>query len=164
MDNQRPQLDLKFFENICPDRNVPVVAVFTKFDQFRRNVQIHLEDFGSPNDNVFDVADKQFQEHYLGPLGDDIRWVRLEKMNRPNMRCDELIETTAAVLNDDIVGLMLLAVQRVNLELSVKTALNRVHSRASTEMKDIVWQCLVSFPYIWLLSSADQSVTCEWLP
>ncbi|KAH9014480.1 hypothetical protein EDB84DRAFT_1277657 [Lactarius hengduanensis] len=125
MDNQRPQLDLKFFENICPDRNVPVVAVFTKFDQFRRNVQIHLEDFGSPNDNVFDVADKQFQEHYLGPLGDDIRWVRLEKMNRPNMRCDELIETTAAVLNDDIVGLMLLAVQRGNLELSVKTALNR---------------------------------------
>ncbi|KAH8985065.1 hypothetical protein EDB86DRAFT_3049455, partial [Lactarius hatsudake] len=36
MDNQRPQLDLKFFQDICPDRNVPVIAVFTKFDQFWR--------------------------------------------------------------------------------------------------------------------------------
>ncbi|KAH9170845.1 hypothetical protein EDB89DRAFT_1853129 [Lactarius sanguifluus] len=133
MDNQRPLLDLKFFNDICPDRNVPVIVVFTKYDQFRRNVQIHFEDFGSPDDNVFDVADKQFQQHYLGPLGDDIRWVRLEsefrgeyqKMNKQNMRCDELIETTATALNDDIVGLMLLAVQRGNLELSVKTALNR---------------------------------------
>ncbi len=41
------------------------------------------------------------------------------------MRCDELIEKTAATLNDDIVVLMLLAVEMGNLELSVKTALNR---------------------------------------
>ncbi|KAH9052332.1 GTP-binding protein [Lactarius vividus] len=125
MDNQRPQLDLKFFQNICPDRNVPVIAVFTKFDQFRRNVQIHLEDFGSPNDSVLDGVEKRFEEHYIRPLGGNVRFVRLEKMNRPNMRCDELIQTTAAALSDDIVGLMLLAVQRNNLELSVKTALNR---------------------------------------
>jgi len=36
-----------------------------------------------------------------------------------------LIDETAAVLNDDVVGIMLLAVQRSNLELSVRTALNR---------------------------------------
>ncbi|KAH9029723.1 GTP-binding protein [Lactarius hengduanensis] len=125
MDNQRPQLDLKFFKDICPDQNVPVIAVFTKYDQFRRNVQIYVEDFGSPDDNVFDVADKQFQEHYLCPLGKEVRYVRLEKMHMQNMRCDELIETTAAALNDDIVGLMLLAVQRGDLKLSVKTALKR---------------------------------------
>ena len=40
-------------------------------------------------------------------------------------RCDTLIEKTAAALNDDVVVLMLLAVQRDNLELSVKTALSR---------------------------------------
>ncbi|KAH9033842.1 hypothetical protein EDB84DRAFT_1676291 [Lactarius hengduanensis] len=125
MDNHRPQLDLKFFKDICPDRNVPVIVLFTKYDQFRRNVQIHVEDFGSPDDNVLDVEDKQFQEHYLGPLGEDIRYVRLEKMHMQNMRCDKLIETTAAALDDDIVGLMLFAVQRGNLKLSVKTALKR---------------------------------------
>ncbi|KAH8984501.1 hypothetical protein EDB86DRAFT_2810763 [Lactarius hatsudake] len=125
MDNQRPQLDLKFFNDICPDRNVPVIAVFTKFDQFRRNVQIHVEDFGSPDNNVFDEVEKRFQEYYVRPLGNDVRFVRLEKMNLPNMRCDKLIETTAAALNDEIVELMFLAVQRGNLELSVKRALQR---------------------------------------
>ncbi|KAI9433147.1 hypothetical protein H4582DRAFT_2061193 [Lactarius indigo] len=125
MDNQRPQLDLRFFKDICPDGNVPVVVVFTKYDQFLRNVQIHVEDFGSPDDNVSDVAEEQFEEHYLGALDDGVRFVRLEKMHKQSMGCDKLIETTAAALNDDIVGLMLLAVQRGNLELSVKTALER---------------------------------------
>ncbi len=41
------------------------------------------------------------------------------------MRCDNLIEKTAAALNEDIVALMLLAVQRGNVESSVKFALNR---------------------------------------
>ncbi len=40
-------------------------------------------------------------------------------------RCDNLIEETAAALNDNVVGVMLLAVQKSNLELSVRTALNR---------------------------------------
>ncbi|KAH9059237.1 GTP-binding protein [Lactarius vividus] len=125
MDNQRPQLDVKFFKDICPDRNVPVIVVFTKHDQFRRNVQIYVEDFGSPDDNVLEVAEILFQEHYLSPLGEDVRYVRLEKMHMQTMRCDGLIETTAAALNDDIVGLMLLAVQKGNLILSVKRALKR---------------------------------------
>lgn len=42
-----------------------------------------------------------------------------------NKCCNDLIEKTAGTLNDDIVALMLLAVQRGNLELSVKTALNQ---------------------------------------
>ncbi|KAH8986627.1 hypothetical protein EDB86DRAFT_2809456 [Lactarius hatsudake] len=125
MDNKRPQLDLKFFNDICPERNVPVIAVFTKYDRFRRNVRIHVEDFGSPDDDVLDVEEKQFQEHYVSPLGDDVRFVRLEQMHKQSLGCDKLIEATAAALNDDIVGLMLLAVQRENLELSVKTALTR---------------------------------------
>ncbi|KAH9165308.1 hypothetical protein EDB89DRAFT_1858455, partial [Lactarius sanguifluus] len=120
MDNQRPQLDLRFFKDIFP-----VVVVFTKYDQFWQNVRIYVEDFGSPGDNIFDVAEKQFQQHYLLPLGDGVKFVRLEKIHRQNIGCNRLIETTAAALNDNIVGLMLLAVQRGNLELSVKRALNR---------------------------------------
>ena len=37
-------------------------------------------------------------------------------------RCGNLIEKTAAALNDEAVVLMLLAVQRGNVELSVKLA------------------------------------------
>ena len=46
-------------------------------------------------------------------------------MHREDGRCDKLIENTAMALNKDVVALMLLAVQRDNLELSVKIALNR---------------------------------------
>ena len=46
-------------------------------------------------------------------------------MHMPDSRCDDLIEKTAAALNEDVVALMLFAVQRDNLQLSVKLALNR---------------------------------------
>ena len=58
---------------------VPVIVVFTKYDQFLRNVEMHLLDYANeyPDSNVSVVAEKQFQEHYLHPLG-DVRYVRLE--------------------------------------------------------------------------------------
>jgi len=48
---------------------------------------------------------------------------------------------------------MLLAVQRGNLELSVKMALNRVNPQAGFE--NVVYQCLVAFPYIWFDCKCD---------
>ena len=116
--------------------------MFTKYDQFRRNVEMHLVDYPNeyPGSNVSEVVEKLFQEHYLHPLGNNVRFVRLEsgsrvkchgymlicfvEMHRPNSCCDELIEKTAAALNDDVITLMLLALQRGNLELCVKLALN----------------------------------------
>ena len=49
----------------------------------------------------------------------------LAEMHMQNSHCDDLIENTAAALNQDILALMLLAVQRDDLQLSVKVALNR---------------------------------------
>ena len=46
-------------------------------------------------------------------------------MHRPNSYCNDLIEKTAAALTDDVIALMLLALQRGNADLSVKLALNR---------------------------------------
>ena len=46
-------------------------------------------------------------------------------MHRKDSRCDDLIEKTAAALNEDTIALLLLAVKRGNIEISVKTALNR---------------------------------------
>ena len=59
---------------------VPVIAVFTKYDQFLRNVEMDLMDYSNeyPDSNVSEVAETRFQEHYLHPLGDDVRYVRLE--------------------------------------------------------------------------------------
>ncbi|KAH8987752.1 hypothetical protein EDB86DRAFT_3245679 [Lactarius hatsudake] len=162
MDNQRPGLDLRFLKDICPDENVPVIVVFTKYDQFRRNVEIDVEDYGNPDDKVSEVAEKIFQKHYLHPLGDGVGFVRLEQMHRKNRRCDDLIEKTAAALNEDTVALMLLTVQKGNLQLSVKMALNSVLSGAGFKVEGterIVGECLFAFPYIW--SGCDASLRFE---
>ena len=82
--------------------------------------------------------------------------------------CDSLIETTAGALNDDVVALMLLAVQRSSLALSVNLAIKRWVDKErnfywltlqgsvqpyfggnANDMKRIVKECLVPFPYIW---------------
>ncbi len=67
---------------------VPVVVVFTKYDQFLRNVEMHLVDYPNeyPGSSVSEAAEKRFQEHYLHPLGDDVRFVRLESGLRVNVR------------------------------------------------------------------------------
>ena len=46
-------------------------------------------------------------------------------MHRQGGHCGDLLEKTATALDKDTVALMLLAVQRGNLELSVKMALNK---------------------------------------
>ena len=97
MDGHRPGLDLKFYKDICPDQNgalsqtfmtvflmqhfqVPIIAVFTKYDQFLRNVKMDVSDDPDNylNMTVSEVAEEQFQKHYLHPLGDNVRYVQLE--------------------------------------------------------------------------------------
>ena len=46
-------------------------------------------------------------------------------MHKPDQRCTDLIEVTANALSLDVVVLMLMAVQRGNLERSVKQAVER---------------------------------------
>ena len=97
MDSHRPGLDLKFYKDICFDQNgawlwtfvtviftqhfqVPVIAVFTKYDQYLRNVKIDVLDYPDQylNRSVSEVAKERFQQHYLDPLGEDVGYVQLE--------------------------------------------------------------------------------------
>jgi hypothetical protein len=96
MDNDRPSLDLKHFDAICPDQNgmsnttlwtldrnegffqVPVIAVFTKYDQFRRDIIIKLEDRGRDPTLLNDEMEYIFREHYLANLGRSPPFVCLE--------------------------------------------------------------------------------------
>jgi hypothetical protein len=43
-------------------------------------------------------------------------------MHKPGQRCTDLIEKTANALSDNVVALMLLAVQKDNLELNIGQA------------------------------------------
>ena len=59
---------------------VPVIAVFTKYDQFLRNVKMDVLDDPDkyPNRSASKVSEELFQEHYLHPLGENVGYVRLE--------------------------------------------------------------------------------------
>ena len=91
-------------------------------------------------------------------------------MNKQDARCDTLIKATAAALNEDAIVLMFVAVQKDNLGLSVKLALERsvlqfrrtvswnlielfrVYSCDGFNKLDaetIVRKCLFPFPFLW---------------
>jgi hypothetical protein len=73
---------------------VPVIAVFTKYDQFLCNVGMQVADYPDeyPEGNLPEVAEKLFQEHYLHPLGDDVQFVRLESEfgEMPGLHADDV--------------------------------------------------------------------------
>src|SRR6267142_2673894 len=112
---------------------VPVIAVFTKYDQFRRDIKIKLEDEGRDSEmNIDDEVENLFHQHFLASLRETPPYVHLESENfvinhrvLPNccapagmhihrQPCTNLIEITASALSGDVVGVMLLAVQKDN--------------------------------------------------
>jgi len=60
---------------------VPVIAVFTKFDQFRRNIRMKLEDEGGKCDTGIDLnteVENIFNQRYLANLNGPPPFTRLE--------------------------------------------------------------------------------------
>ena len=120
---------------------VAIIAVFTKYDQFKRNIQMNVEEEGRGQETSLETGvGSAFNDHYLASLGRARPFVRLESkdffnqftpvmifcsagMHRPDQKCYDLIEVTANALSGDVVALMLMAVQCDNLELSVRQAI-----------------------------------------
>ncbi len=53
--------------------------MFTKYDQFKRNVKMALEDHGESN-TVQNAVLEQFRKHYLCHLDDGAKFVQLESV------------------------------------------------------------------------------------
>jgi len=158
LDNNRPSLDLRHFDDICQDKNVPVIAVFTKYDQFRREVRMKMEDRPcGPGTNVDDQVESIFNQHYLASLRRHPPFIRLEKMHKPGQLCLGLIEMTSKALSSGV-ALILLSIQKGNLELNIKHAVEWTHEaieqgRRSTEA--VIRTCLDAFPSIWNYSDVS---------
>ena len=100
MDNERPSLDLKYFNDICADKNgvscfccdsvccfhwsmtVPIIAVFTKYEQLKFNVEMKLQDEGegAQPEVIEERAEEVFQAEYLGMIAGQPRYITLESM------------------------------------------------------------------------------------
>ncbi|KAF7373779.1 hypothetical protein MSAN_00589600 [Mycena sanguinolenta] len=131
--HQRACLDIDTFDKICPDKNVPVIVLFTKCEAFKSNVRLNLEDEAEEKDVAIEDIEERTQEEChkffetecLGKIG-SAPYVQLEKMHEVNQRCQELVNTTMAALNPAVVSHMLLAVQQGDAELSIRWAVRRV--------------------------------------
>ena len=127
------------------DFQVPVIAVFTKYDQFKRNVRMKLQDDGCDPDgmDLNTAVEDKFKQHYLAGLNGSPPFIRLEseyhgavnwwtravlicpaEMHKHEQQIGGLIDMTANALGGGAAALMLMAVQRGNLERSVKEAIN----------------------------------------
>ena len=58
---------------------VPVIAVYTKYDQFKRNIRMKLEDEGRDQEIDLNVeVESLFSQHYLASLNGPPPYIRLE--------------------------------------------------------------------------------------
>jgi hypothetical protein len=80
---------------------VAVIAVFTKYDQFKRDIKMKLEDENRETDLDAEV-EKIFDRHYLANMY-CTNLCRLG-MHKPGQRCTDLIEMTANALSGKIVA------------------------------------------------------------
>ena len=63
----------------CVIFQVPVVAIFTKYDQFKRNIKMKLEDEGRDLETHFRTeVESVFNRYYLSGLGGNPPFIRLE--------------------------------------------------------------------------------------
>jgi hypothetical protein len=117
-----------------------VIAVFTKYDQFKREIQMRLEDQSRDPMSLEDEAETAFEKHYLAHLKGSPPFVRLEsehygkpsdiynadichaEMHKKTQKCTDLVDMTANALSGSATALILLAVQKHNLELNIKQA------------------------------------------
>ncbi|KDQ52668.1 hypothetical protein JAAARDRAFT_39933 [Jaapia argillacea MUCL 33604] len=131
MDDSRPLSDpeLGFFKE--GTWGVPVIAIFTKFDaQINITFGKLLED-GKTDQEAFQgasqYANKIFQEQYLSRLKavpyQPKEWICLQDMDKPENNCSELIERTAAAIDDDGLRRLFISVQAKDLKLNIKQAI-----------------------------------------
>ena len=58
---------------------VPVIAIFTKYDQFKRDIKMKLEDEGrDPEMDLNTEVENKFSQHYLASLNGPPPFIRLE--------------------------------------------------------------------------------------
>ena len=103
-------------------------------------------------------------------------------MHEAGKQCTELLEKTANALNDNVVSVMLLAVQKGNLELSIIIAVTKsvfsyrvarkkpqfyfsactmFRGREEESLRGkIIGKCLMAFPYTWIYVSAAPCWSC----
>ncbi|KAJ7135732.1 hypothetical protein C8R44DRAFT_608928 [Mycena epipterygia] len=130
-DTDRPLLeaDQQFFQirgsGNGDDNQVPVVAIFTKFDGLVTKAFNDLRRSGTDrpraNQKKAELAHQRLNTHFLDPLrsmkSPPSDHVQLDDMRKDGSTCVKLIEKTANVLNDETLKLLFVSVQQNNIDV-----------------------------------------------
>ncbi|KAF8344397.1 hypothetical protein F5887DRAFT_886296 [Amanita rubescens] len=129
MEGSRPiqSEELKFFTKGIGE--VPLVAIFTKFDAqiIKEYVQLNdMEDDGDKWYKAKENAEDTFQRVYLPKVMKTgyppKTYVHLEDMDMPETDCHELTAISAAAIDDPSLNRLFVSTQMNNLDLCVKSA------------------------------------------
>ncbi|KAJ8595216.1 hypothetical protein M405DRAFT_759541 [Rhizopogon salebrosus TDB-379] len=128
----------RFFSE-CDTKNVPVIAVFTKFDALSAVALGELrstpELTGRSRKDVFEMTSKRVEEIFAnaniwdrlcGTRHPPKNYVRLAQMNIDKTDCGPLLECTTGALGDEALEMLLISTQQTNLELCITYAVKRV--------------------------------------
>ncbi|KAF8152430.1 hypothetical protein B0H34DRAFT_755201 [Crassisporium funariophilum] len=126
-DVARPLLPLeeKFFNE---DRswNVPVVAIFMKFDDLIKQVYNRGQDKTENTKKALDTLEKKFKEplsHYKFPPRAYVRFMAIHKDNGNHQeQVGKLIKRTAASIDNLALKMLFVTVQQNNLEVCIENA------------------------------------------
>ncbi|KAF8344400.1 hypothetical protein F5887DRAFT_1103439, partial [Amanita rubescens] len=146
--------ELKFFTKGTGE--VPLVAVFTKFDAEIIKEYVKLNDMEDDEDKwckAKENAEDTFQRVYLPKVMNTEypprTYVQLEDMDLPETDCTELTEKSASTIDDPILNRLFVSTQMNNLDLCVTTAFQHVLNRDGINMRDALWLVTNSFPHYW---------------
>ncbi|KAI0251343.1 hypothetical protein BJV78DRAFT_1126691 [Lactifluus subvellereus] len=132
-DTNRPLLDAdKSFFNEYGIGKVPVIAVFTKFDGLVSTAYGELRDkerlsMKVAKNKKFERAEEKLKTNFVEPLkataSQPSAYVRLDDMRMEDSNCDELVEKTVNVLDDDRLKLLFVSVQQNNIDICIQHAI-----------------------------------------
>ncbi|KIJ57411.1 hypothetical protein M422DRAFT_73115 [Sphaerobolus stellatus SS14] len=134
-DTNRPlfNAEKQFFD--YHNREVPVIAIFTKLDGLVNSAFRELwEELG--DDGITEArkkraerAQEKLQTDYIDPLMatsfPPSNYVQLEDMRKESSSCKKLIEQTENALSDDTLKLLFVSVQQNNIDLCIRKAVKQ---------------------------------------
>ncbi|KAF8325361.1 hypothetical protein F5887DRAFT_1202439, partial [Amanita rubescens] len=133
-DVSRPLLELEqrfFNEQYCGNGKitVPVVAIFTKFDDLITQVYDRNEEDEKNREIACATLEKKFEKPLKGYKFPPCAYVRFESIQEENgndqEQVGELIKQTAASIDDLALKMLFVTVQQNNLEVCIEYAVNK---------------------------------------
>ncbi|KAJ8582233.1 hypothetical protein M405DRAFT_831002 [Rhizopogon salebrosus TDB-379] len=125
----------KTFFSECDTDNVPVIAVFTKFDALSAVALGELRRTpGLTRNDVFKRTPERVEEIFIdaniwGRLCEmrhpPKSYVRLANMNVNETDCEPLLASTTGALGDEALEMLLISTQQTNLELCITYAVKK---------------------------------------